>query len=285
MLRYTDSSASSLVTVAIRSHVRKHANQMDQLCKILRCDQTSKARVSNNNPISFFIVLFRTKMSEKSVEEGEISEEQARELLEDTNDESSVSDLVESMFHELNVTIKDVVDRVSKMEAGHRPTKRRRRESSSEESASENEISDTEQLVAMADTASTSKKQASEGSMADTALSSRENKGDKPSEKPSDTQDTLLKEIAQDFDWVDETGPKVREKLAEIVNKRWAERLDDTKFKSKMEKFLRPENCDRVIVPKINPEIWSNLSNATKSADLHIPNFQKTLTKAGNALT
>ena len=194
-------------------------------------------------------------MSEKSVEEGEISEEQARELLEDTNDESSVAGVVKSMFHELKVTIKDVVDRVSKMEAGHRPTKRRRRESSSEESASENEISDTEQLVAIADTASTSKKQASEGSMADTALSSRENKGDKPSEKPSDTEDTLLKEIAQDFDGADETGPKVSEKLAEIVNKRWAERLDDTKFKSKMEKFLRPENCDRVIVPKVNPEI------------------------------
>ena len=76
--------------------------------------------------------------------------------------------VVKSMFHELNVTIKDVVDHVSKMEAGHRPTKRRRRESSSEESASENEISDTELLVAMADT----------------ALSSRENKGDKPSENP-----------------------------------------------------------------------------------------------------
>ena len=219
-----------MVTVAIRSHVRNRANHMDQLCKIFRCDQTSKARVSNHNPISFFIVLFRTKMSEKSVEEGEISEEQARELLEDTNDESSVAVVVKSMFHELNVTIKDVVDRVSKMEAGHRPTKRRRRESSSEESASENEFSDTEPLVAMADTASTNKKRASEGRMSDTALSSRENKGDKPSEKPSDTEDTLLKEIAQDFVGPDETGPKVSEKLAEIVNKRWAERLDDTKF-------------------------------------------------------
>lgn len=32
------------------------------------------------------------------------------------------------------------------------------------------------------------------------------------------------------------------EKLAEIVNKRWSERLDDAKFKSKMDKYDRPEN-------------------------------------------
>jgi hypothetical protein len=41
----------------------------------------------------------------------------------------------------------------------------------------------------------------------------------------------------------------------------------------------------RLLVPKVNPEIWTNLSHNTKSADLRIVNFQKTLTKAGRALT
>lgn len=75
------------------------------------------------------------------------------------------------------------------------------------------------------------------------------------------------------------------EKLAEIVNKRWSERLDDAKFKSKMDKYDRPENWDRLLAPKVNPGIWANIGHSTKSADLHITNFQKTLTKAGSALT
>ena len=52
-----------------------------------------------------------------------------------------------------------------------------------------------------------------------------------------------------------------------------------------MEKYNRPANCTRLLVPKVNPEIWANLSHGTKSADLRLANFQKTLTKAGSALT
>ena len=47
----------------------------------------------------------------------------------------------------------------------------------------------------------------------------------------------------------------------------------------------RPANCTRLHVPKVNPEIWANLSHWTKSADLRLANFHKTPTKAGNALT
>ena len=206
-----------------------------------------------------------------------MSEEQERALLANTSDEPLAAGAVQSMFRELKDVMKDVVQRVSKIEAENRPAKRRRKEES------ESEVSDTEQLVDMADTVNKTSQSDIE-IMADTAQPS-EFKGDTPNQNSSDTEDNLLSDIAQDFDGTDGTGPKVSEKLAEIVNKRWSERLDDAKFKSKMDKYDRPENCDRLLVPKVNPEIWANIGNSTKSADLHIANFQKTLTKVGSALT
>ena len=69
------------------------------------------------------------------------------------------------------------------------------------------------------------------------------------------------------------------------MNKRWAQKLGDAKLQLKLEKYDRPANCNRLLVPKVNPQIWTNLHHGTKSDDWHITNFQKTLTKAGSALT
>ena len=51
------------------------------------------------------------------------------------------------------------------------------------------------------------------------------------------------------------TAPKVSEKLAKIVNLRWFTKLNETNLKEKSDKYLRPKKCDRLIIPKINPEI------------------------------
>ena len=52
-----------------------------------------------------------------------------------------------------------------------------------------------------------------------------------------------------------------------------------------MEKHDRPENCEKLSVPKVNPEIWSKLQHTTRGSDLRLANFQKTLVKVGAALT
>ena len=71
-----------------------------------------------------------------------------------------------------------------------------------------------------------------------------------------DESDSLLDEIAQSLTDMEKTASKVSEKLAKIVNLRWLNKLDDTHLKEKSEKYLRPINCDRLITPKVNPEIW-----------------------------
>ena len=94
--------------------------------------------------------------------------------------------------------------------------------------------------------------------------------------------DSLLDEIAQSLTDTEKTAPKVSEKLAKIVNLRWLNKLDETNLKEKSDKYLRPINCDRLITPKVNPEIWGRLDRQTRGKDLRLSNLQTTLTKVGN---
>ena len=53
-----------------------------------------------------------------------------------------------------------------------------------------------------------------------------------------------------------------------------------------MAKYDRPENCGRLLAPKVNPEIWSQLSNLRQRQDLDLEfvAVQKTLDSAGSVL-
>ena len=110
------------------------------------------------------------------------------------------------------------------------------------------------------------------------------NVGDTPNQTNTSAGDNLLSEIAQDFDTDDKTDPKVTQLLADIINKRWSSKLEEKKLKDKMDKYHRPENCEKLSTPKVNPEIWSKLNHHTKSADLRVANTQKTLVKVGSAI-
>ena len=94
--------------------------------------------------------------------------------------------------------------------------------------------------------------------------------------------DSLLDEIVQSLTDMEKTAPKVSEKLAKIVNLRWLNKLDKTNLKEKSDKYLRPINCDRLITPKVNPEIWGRLDRQTRGKDVRLSNLQTTLTKVGN---
>ena len=113
-------------------------------------------------------------------------------------------------------------------------------------------------------------------------ITSGEN-GDAPDTNSSEAEDDLLSEIAQDFSTEDIIGPNVRQNLANILNQRWSSKIDESKLKDKMRKFDRPGNCEKLAVPKVNPEIWSKFQHATRGSDLRLANLQKTLVKVGVA--
>ena len=97
--------------------------------------------------------------------------------------------------------------------------------------------------------------------------------------------DALLQEISYDLEQEEEVGGTINQQLADIVKKRWSTKLPETKQKEKMEKYSRPSNCEKLIVPRVNAEIWDKLDNKTKHNDLRATSTQKILAKVGSILT
>ena len=60
--------------------------------------------------------------------------------------------------------------------------------------------------------------------------------------------------------------------------------MEEAKLKEKLAKYNRPDNSEKLTVPKVNPEIWSKLKHVTRSADLGLANMQKVLVKVGSAV-
>ena len=49
-------------------------------------------------------------------------------------------------------------------------------------------------------------------------------------------------------------------------------------------KFNRPDNCKKLTLPKVNPEIWNKLKHVTRSVDLRRANMQKVHVKVGSSV-
>ncbi|CAB4029624.1 Hypothetical predicted protein [Paramuricea clavata] len=96
--------------------------------------------------------------------------------------------------------------------------------------------------------------------------------------------DALLSEISQDFDKEEDVGPKINQQLADIVNTRWSTKLNEAKIKEKMEKYPRPANCEKLIAPRVNAEIWDKLDQKAKHHDLRASAIQKSIAKVGSIL-
>lgn len=96
--------------------------------------------------------------------------------------------------------------------------------------------------------------------------------------------DKLLKEIEEEHNTADKTGPNINEHLANLINKRFAGKLREAKLKEKLELYVRPGNCEKLKMPLVNHELWGKLKPPVKSQDLRLANVQQTVVKATIAL-
>ena len=92
----------------------------------------------------------------------------------------------------------------------------------------------------------------------------------------------MLDDIAQSLDEAERTAEPVSENLANVVNKSWLHKLSDDQLKAKVEKYHRPANCGKVVVPKVNEEIWSKLPRTARGKNLKFSRLQTNLTKVGH---
>ena len=98
----------------------------------------------------------------------------------------------------------------------------------------------------------------------------------------TESQDDVLDDIAQSLDEAERTAEPVSEKLANVANKSWLHKLSDDQLKAKVEKYYRPANCGKVVVPKVNEEIWNKLPRTARGKDLKFSRLQTNLTKVGH---
>ena len=70
------------------------------------------------------------------------------------------------------------------------------------------------------------------------------------------------------FEETEGFGPEVTEVIAQRVNDTCSNKAMDSKLKYLYEKYKTPANCKYLCVPKVNLELWYDLSKEYKSKDL-----------------
>ena len=76
-------------------------------------------------------------------------------------------------------------------------------------------------------------------------------------ESGSDTNGKqLLKVIKQKLFSQNDMGPEIKDKLADIANNRWAEKQEKETVNKRVKQYKMPRNCENVVVPRVNDEIW-----------------------------
>ena len=90
----------------------------------------------------------------------------------------------------------------------------------------------------------------------------------------------LLKSLEADFTDDELVGAKINQRLANIAFKRWGITLPNDKLKALLAKHAKPENCPDITTVRVNPEIWDQMNNFRRKADLRVSNIQQALQKA-----
>ena len=72
---------------------------------------------------------------------------------------------------------------------------------------------------------------------------------------------------------------KVNEGVVKRVNSACTKRPAKEQFSLIKKKYLRPENCNFLKAPRVNPELWDDLQDKTKSRECSFQSFQKNLIK------
>lgn len=112
------------------------------------------------------------------------------------------------------------------------------------------------------------------------------NQGDQAQNDPESNQagpelnEAVLKALA-DCEKDQELGPPVVKAVSDAINRTVQRALSKETIADFTSKIKVPENCKPILVPKINPEIWSKLPTKAKMGDL---NWQGIQQDASNAL-
>ncbi|XP_068671103.1 uncharacterized protein [Montipora foliosa] len=91
-----------------------------------------------------------------------------------------------------------------------------------------------------------------------------------------ETADLPYEDLFKDCE---DCGPKVHDGVAKRIDNACTKKPAKEQFTKIQAKHLRPENCEYLKVPRVNPELWDDLLDKVKSRDVGFQAFQKGLIK------
>ena len=92
------------------------------------------------------------------------------------------------------------------------------------------------------------------------------------------------REIENELDDKEHTADKAAPSVADLINKKFSERLSEEKQKMRLDHHARPVNCDSLVVPTVNTEVWKALPTSARKADLKTAMIKRALVKATAAI-
>ncbi|GFO20849.1 hypothetical protein PoB_004735400, partial [Plakobranchus ocellatus] len=95
----------------------------------------------------------------------------------------------------------------------------------------------------------------------------------------------FLAEIEQEYAQEECFGAPIREDLAKVVQGRFTNKLSQDMLKKRVDTHLQPENCQKLVAPCVNPEIWHQMPTHARKADLGLAQLQRCVVKAASAIT
>ncbi|XP_071145339.1 uncharacterized protein [Mytilus edulis] len=104
-----------------------------------------------------------------------------------------------------------------------------------------------------------------------------------PQSQPVDEQ---VEQYDYDFAWEipqlnteEKTGPKLSSGLSKAVNASMSVKSNHESIKLIEERYLRPENCENLCVPRVNKEIWTALPRQAHTVDSKMQETQRYFVK------
>ena len=92
--------------------------------------------------------------------------------------------------------------------------------------------------------------------------------------------DDVLCELKKEFNNDELCDTKINHNLTKATNEVWGKKLTPEKLKIRLNKHLKPENCDQLPPTLVNMEIFSNIPAHTRSQDVKLQKMQKFLLKS-----
>ncbi len=97
--------------------------------------------------------------------------------------------------------------------------------------------------------------------------------------------DSLLNDLNELLLPSEDQGPPISEQLAKIVNAKFSTEFDQQKRKTILEKYKIPKNCESLLVPKVNPEIWAKLPANSKRGDIKMSSLQDSVARVTGSIS